>query len=47
MDIEKAFDSLDNDFLLSTLKKYGFIVDKISSSDGQSCVINGGLQHHI
>ena len=24
MDIEKAFDSLDHDFLISTLEKYGF-----------------------
>ena len=24
MDIEKSFDSLDNDFLISTLEKYGF-----------------------
>ena len=24
MDIEKAFDSLDNNFLISNLEKYGF-----------------------
>ena len=24
MDIEKSFDSLDHDFLISTLEKYGF-----------------------
>ena len=46
-DIEKAFDSLDHDFLISTLEKYGFdqsfvLWIKISLNDQESCVINGG-----
>ena len=45
-DIEKAFDSLDHDFLLSVLKKIGFGENfiywvKISLNDQQSCTING------
>ena len=47
MDIEKAFDSLDHDFLISTLEKYCFgknfiLWVKILLRDHESCVINGG-----
>ena len=47
MDIEKAFDSLDHNFLISTLEKYGFgqnfiLWIKILLNDKKSCVINGG-----
>ena len=47
MDIQKAFDSLDHNFLISTLKKYGFgqnfiLWIKILLNDQESCVINGG-----
>ena len=47
MDIEKAFDSLDHNFLISTLEKYGFgqnfiLWVKILLNDQESCVINGG-----
>ena len=47
MDIEKAFDSLDHNFLTSTLEKYGFgqnfiLWVKISLNDQESRVINGG-----
>ena len=47
MDIEKAFDSLDHNFLISTLEKYGFgknfiLWVKILLRDQESCVINGG-----
>ena len=46
MDIEKAFDSLDHDFLISTLEKYGFgknfiLWVKILLRDQESCVVNG------
>ena len=48
MDIEKAFDSLDHDFLILTLEKYGFgknfiLWVKILLRDQESCVINGGI----
>ena len=48
MDLEKAFDSLDYDFLLSVLKKFAFGDNfitwiKILSNDQQSCVVNGGF----
>ena len=48
MDVDKAFDSLDPDFLLCTLKKFGFgdtFINwiKILLNDQQSCVINGGF----
>ena len=51
MDIEKAFDSLDHDFLLFVLKKFGFGENSIHKVYGikvllnkqQSCVINGGF----
>ena len=47
MDIEKAFDSLDHDFLILTLEKYGFgksfiLWVKTLLRDQDSCVINGG-----
>ena len=47
MDIEKAFDSLDHNFLISTLEKYGFgqyfiLWIKILLNDEEPCVINGG-----
>ena len=49
MDIEKAFDSLDQDFLLFVLKKFGFGENfihwiKVLLNKQQSCVINGVLQ---
>ena len=48
MDLEKAFDSLDHDFLICVLKKIGFGGNfitwiKILLNDQQSCVLNGGL----
>ena len=48
MDIEKAFGSLDHDFLVNILSKFGFGSNFISwiklllNSQQQSCVINGG-----
>ena len=46
IDIEKAFESLDHNFLISTSQKYGFGKDFISVRillrDQESCVINGG-----
>ena len=47
MDIEKAFDSLDYNFLISTLEKYGFgksfiLWVKILLRDQEACVIDGG-----
>ena len=46
--IEKAFDSLDHRFLLTTLEKVGFgtnFIDwmKIFLNKQKSCVINGGV----
>ena len=48
MDIEKAFDSLDYDFLLNPLQKFGFGENfmhwiKVLLNKQQSCVINGGF----
>ena len=48
MDIEKALDSLNHDFLLSVLKKIGFGENfihwiKVLLNKQQSCVINGGF----
>ena len=45
MDIEEAFDSLDHNFLISTLEKYGFgqnfiLRFKILLKGQESCVIN-------
>ena len=45
MDIEKAFDSLDHDILLSVLKKFGFgkhfiYRTKVLLNNQQPCVIN-------
>ena len=47
MDIEKALDSLDHNFLIFTLEKYSFSKSfilwvKILLRDQESCVINGG-----
>ena len=47
MDIEKAFDSLDHNFLISVLEKYGFrkmffLWVKILLRDQMSCLINSG-----
>ena len=47
VDIEKAFDSLDHNFLISTLEKYGFgqnfiLRVKILLKDQKLGVINGG-----
>ena len=47
VDIEKAFDSLDHDFMIATLKKFGFKYNfinwfKIFLNDQESCVLNGG-----
>ena len=47
VDIEKAFDFLDHEFLLVVLKKIGFgncFIDwiKILLTNQESCVINGG-----
>ena len=46
-DIEKAFNSLDHDFLILTLEKNGFgknfiLWVKLLLRDQESCVINGG-----
>ena len=48
MDTEKAFDSLDHNFLLSVFKKIGFGQNfiywiKVLLNNQQSCVINGGF----
>ena len=48
MDIEKAFDSLDHDFLLFALKKFGFGENfihwiNVLLNKQQSCVINGSF----
>ena len=48
MDIEKAFDSLDDDFLVNVLNKFSFGSNFISwikllLNSQQSCVINGGI----
>ena len=48
MDIEKALDSLDHDFLLFFLRKFGFGENfihwiKVLLNKQQSCVINGGF----
>ena len=47
MNIENAFDSLDHDFLVNVLNKFGFGSNFISwikllLNSQQSCVINGG-----
>ena len=46
-DIEKAFDSVDHNFLLRVLENYGFSQDFLKSigillQNQESCVINGG-----
>ena len=52
MDIEKVFDSLNHDFLLSALKKFGFGKNFIHwitvlLNNQQSCVINRGFYNYI
>ena len=47
MDIEKAFDSFDHNFLISALEKYGFGKNfiswvKILLKNQESCVLNSG-----
>ena len=47
MDTEKAFDSLDHNFLISTLEKYGFRENfiswvKVLLRNQESCVLNDG-----
>ena len=47
-DIEKAFDSIEHNFLLATLTKYGFgsnFIQRIKTlaSNCESCVMNNGL----
>ena len=47
IDIEKAFISLDHNFLIFTLEKYDFrksfiLWVKVLLRDQESCVINGG-----
>ena len=48
VDIEKAFDSLDHDFIIATLKKFSFKSNfinwiKIFLNDQESCALNGGV----
>ena len=48
MDIERAFGSLNHDFLLNVLKKFGFGEKfihwiKVLLNNQQSCIINGGF----
>ena len=47
MDIEKVFDSLDHDFLVTLSNKFGFGSNfiswiKLSLNSQKSCAINGG-----
>ena len=47
-DIEKAFDSLEHNFLFATLAKFGFGPDfirwiKVLFFDANSCVMNNGF----
>ena len=47
VDIEKAFDSVNNNFLLKVLENYGFSHEffrliKILLQNQESCIINGG-----
>ena len=48
LDIQKAFDSVDHDFLLLSLEMFGFGENfinwiKIILNDQESCVMNGGF----
>ena len=52
MDIEKAFDSLDHDFLFSSLKKFGFGENfihwiNVLLNNQQPCIINGGFTTYL
>ena len=42
MDIEKAFESLDHNFSISALEKYGFIKKYAILKNQESCILNGG-----
>ena len=47
IDIQKAFDSVDDAFIISTLERYGFGNKfakwvKILLKNQESCIINGG-----
>ena len=48
VDIEKAFDSVDHQFLINVLKTFGFEKNlvrwiKILLKNQESCIINGGI----
>ena len=52
IDIQKAFDSVNHQFLILALKRYGFgkmfiKCVKALLNNQESCIINGGLQQSI